>query len=576
MTIHKQYDDAVKHKKEYVNQYDDLELAGVGRAPYANDKTKSKLQEGSLATTQIESAVRVTSPLPTGAIIPSSKSDRKTAWLLNKVIKDYVLPNANTQFDHDIKVFMVDWASRVYGDVYTLMRWIDNDNYNGPDYEIINPRHIFPAAGITNIEQSPYFFHLVYMSREDLENITKKQDTSWKKSAIRKLLKEPDSNPRENQDNSEKNAVDITKEPRQGVSGEFAIVTKYSKNGTWETFARDYEEVGVLRSLQNKKMPILWKHTLPSITSSHSIGPIERGLPKQKSTEKLVNLFLDGSAMHVFPPRIFNSNEKTSSLNYQAGVTWKLKYPNDYRTDRPDPTVLNNFLSMYQFLKASMLNNEGNTTTQISGSTKIPQFGKTPKALAMQSQRESTFDHLDRRMLESWYTKLIQKFVEMIQEKQVKPISLNIYDADVKQAAQMGIINDNDIIEPYDENTKKASATLTIPKNEFKGKFVYKIDNDQQTQDKQKEQFEAVLSFINQYTTNPNYKNLLSEKGKDIDIAELTKRLLALSGIDDIDEVLVDIQNMGDTVPPSENDSGQTSIPSIDDIINEVTNNGQL
>lgn len=580
MKIHDEYNEAVKKQKEFVDTFNDLELIGAGRATYANDNTKSRLNEGSLATTQIESAVRVTSPLPTGMIEPTSRTNRKAAWLMNKAIKDYVLPNCNSQFSHDTKIFLIDWYSRIYGDVFVLLKWVDNDDYTGPDYEIINPRHIYPKAGVTNLEQCPDFFHLVYVGRHELEKIAKKDNTSWVKSAVKKLLKQEDAAPRQNQDQSEISSIDSVRETKQGPIGEFALVTKYSKNGEWETFARDFEEVGTLRKLTGKKMPILWKHTLPSITSIRSIGPVERGLSKQKSIEKSVNLFLDGGNMHIFPVRIFNELEKTSQLKFAPAAAWKLKYPNDYRTDRPDSSVLNNFLSMYQFLKASLLNNEGNTTTQISSSTKVPQFGKTPKALAMQTQRESTFDHLDRRMLETFYTNLIRKFVEMIQEKQVSPMQFDIYNQDVKEALEMGVISETDISEPYDELTKKGSARLIIPKEEITGKFNYVINNDIQSTEKQSQQLEAVTTFVNMYTTNPNFQAMLAQKGKEIDIAELTERMLSLAGVDNIDEILIDQQgteNMGGMEGPNNvADMGAVTqqIPDIEQLINEVSLNG--
>lgn len=82
------------------------------------------------------------------------------------------------------------------------------------------------------------------------------------------------------------------------------------------------------------------------------------------------------------------------------------------------PQGIATFNNTQNMANASLLNMFGTSDTTVSTETDVTQ-GKTPRALQMQAQRESTRDNADRFYMEQYLKKVMKKMVNLIGKRQV-------------------------------------------------------------------------------------------------------------------------------------------------------------
>ncbi len=145
--------------------------------------TKSRVFDPRLSTYIFERASRVMAQNPTGSVQVFSKKDTGKNLILNALLKNFVIPNANSQFDLLTKTRLWDVYSNVYGSFGVLVDWVVKDDYVGPDFMLIPIRNLVFQPGVQSFNDSDYVFVVSYVSKNWLETRDKK---TWKN--IDKLL----------------------------------------------------------------------------------------------------------------------------------------------------------------------------------------------------------------------------------------------------------------------------------------------------------------------------------------------------------------------------------------------------
>jgi hypothetical protein len=290
--------------------------------------------------------------------------------------------------------------------------------------------------------------------------------------------------------------------------------------------------------------------------------------------DSLINLYLDGVKMSVFPPTIMNPNGiVASSVKYSPGARWLENIPNSIRPYNTNPQGLSTFQSTYQFLIGSILNQNGTTDTATSteGSSD-PGFGKTPQALQMQQARENTRDNWDRFMMEQAVEELYDGFVNLIAQKQPKPIQLDLFEQEIGQL--LDIHPDvQDILEISDSGEY---AKITIGKKEI-GDTTYKyyIDANSTLRKDDAQQSEALTNLLVAVTKIPGLSQELAKNNLKYNIGEHMKRIFATSGVEGYDKIILAMteQDMMEAQQPQGNPNqpeqmaggqgGDTAAPTI-------------
>jgi hypothetical protein len=521
--------------------------------------SKSKVFDPKLSTYLFERAARVMAQNPTGKVQAFTKKDKGKNIMLNILLKDYVIPNATSQFDFLTKTRLLDLYSNVYGSFAVQVDWVIRDDYVGPDFYLIPIRNIIFQPGVQNFEDSDYVFVRSYVSKSWLESRDKKV---WKN--IDKLL--------EGQPSSTKQYMSYVEEKyEQNTKNDmYEIITKFEKD-RWITFSKDKKLIlrDIANPQKNEKLPVVMKHCFPLLDRIIGLGEIERLKTLQYSINSLINLYLDGAKMSIFPPLMINpSLVVLRTLQYGAGQKWLVKGQGAVQQLPLSPLGLNTFTQTYSFLNAAILNAMGTTDTTVSKETD-PGMGKTPRALAMMQMRESARDNWDRFMLERALEKILDRFVDLLTKRQEKPIKVYISKQDIDAISQIN----PDVVEMFEsgkygqliikpDETKNVNARFfidagsTLKKDEM-------IENETLT---------TILGFVFKI---PGAMEQIAQGGKvrlgdvSINFGELFKRWIITSGTQDWDKIVSE-EETAEPVNVEQNPDIQQVISSAPDEIKNL------
>lgn len=508
---------------------------------------KSKVTDSRLSTIIWERAGRVMGQMPTGVVKALTMKDKGKSMLMDIILQRYIQPNANSQFTHLTKLRMWDLYSMVYGVMPMMYDYRIDDEYVGPDCWLIPIRNWIPQRGKVSIQDSDHNHVESTVSVSWLESKAKSKVGDWDSKTLKEIIKEAKEGTNVQKDARSQSYVESERNQDTGTSkgkaAQVKIVTRYEsgKDGKWVTFCPDYDNK-VIRDIpnphKNGKIPIVLKYCFPLVDSIYGLGDFERGKTLQYAMDSLINLYLDGVKMSIFPPTIMNPNGIVpSSVRYSPGARWLENMPNSIRPYNTSPQGLSTFQSTYSFLIGSMLNQNGTTDTAAnSESTSDPGFGKTPQALQMLQQRENTRDNWDRFMMEQAVEELYDGFVNLTACKQPKPIKLDLFGAEVEQIAQVY----PDVADILKVSESGEYGQLTI-KPEALGKdcsYRYYIDANSTSRKDDAQQSEALTALLVAVSKIPGLNQELAKNGTKYDIGEHMKRIFATSGVEGYDKIL--------------------------------------
>lgn len=254
------------------------------------------------------------------------------------------------------------------------------------------------------------------------------------------------------------------------------------------------------------------------------------------------NLYMDALKMSIFPPMIINKDNVASfsSLKPIPGAMW-LGRNNVTNVASPvnlSPKGVETFNNTHQVAAGAIQSLFGQSDTSIAATTN-PQLGKTPQALQMQAARENTRDNADKFYMEEFIRRTVKKMINLMTKKQSAAVSFRMFPEEIDLIAK----DYPQIKDMYNEK----SGQLTVKKGKDSSLYDYEIvtgstfATDAQTQ---QQNLEALMqlyfkSFV------PPFGNLLDNKLKEdnykLDFGQLFKGIVANSGIDSWEKILVDM-----------------------------------
>jgi len=535
--------------------WDDRENMLVGILTDAGSKTtKSKVNTQDLVNLVLDGASRVMAQFPTGTIQALTQDDRGKNLMMGLIHEKYIIPNADSQFDLLTKFRIWDIYSRVFGSMPALVDYrVDND-YIGPDMWLIHPRAFFPQAGHTNISQMQYCQVSTWVSVEYLKGRDKKV---WKNVA--ELIKRVKDGAKTKQSQDPKylpvnERLNGDLMPEEGNFAGCELITEYRKD-RWITYSKEFSLIvrDIPNPQDNDELPIVMKHCFPLIDRLYGLAEFERGHTLQRAANSLVNLYMEGVQMSIFPPLMMDANGVVAStIEYKAKAKWLMTKPNSITQLQLSPQGLNTFNSTYSFLKSQMLNLGATTDTSVTKEND-PGMGKTPAALKKQSAREGARDNWDRFMMEQSLEKVIQKFIDLLTTKQEKPIELTLFKADIKKLQEA--YSNEDITSVFGDRMKSYTSgqagQMTVGADQWKEgketiKFKYFVDPGSTMKADDTDEHQSLTDTLILIMKIPGAMEQIAQGGKfqmgekTFDFAEAMKRYVLTGGIQDGEKIVSD------------------------------------
>lgn len=530
-TIHDEFSD-----KEKV-------LMGVKVDKITKGSTKSQIVDPTLQTAILKQNNETMAQLPTGKV-ETYLGDEGKSLLMNLLLDNHILPNANTQFDVYTKFWLLSLYRKVYGSFGVLVDYVQSDSYTGSDFTLIPVRSLVPQKGRYTVEACDHICVRSVVSKSWLLE----RDTKYWKNIDKLITDAPEAKA-----DTDYQTYAEEKYSNESVAGtpskktEFELITRYEKD-RWITFSKDAKVI--VRDIDNPhdngEIPIVVAHSYPLLDRFFGLGEFERGMTLHKAQSSLVNLYMDGVKMSIFPPlKLDPKNLVMETIKRDPGAMWFVKGGNMGAIDQVQisPQGLNTFNSTYGFLKGAMLALTNTTDTSISSDQDVG-MGKTPQALKMQQMTQQMKTGFDRKMMDIAIEKIYNKMIDVMLARQEKPIKLKFMESEVARikarypdvAEVIGVDKGELVIKPTDIADSKyrfnIDAGSTVRKDEA-------LENETLT---------SLLELIFKIPGAPEQiqaSGTITVGNQTINFAEIIKQWIITSGIHDWDKIVEDAKEVG-------------------------------
>jgi hypothetical protein len=545
------FDNLVEKRK----LWDQMEELNHGMLTDAiSDSTKSKVFDHRLSTLNDERSNRVMAQLPTGKVVNTSKNDKGGSLLLDLLLEKYVYPKANAQFPFLTKLRMINNDSGPFASAFALVDWdVKPNGYVGPDMWMIDIRNVFPQVGAASLEDSDYiiirtwqplsYFEALLENNADKKGKSKNGYKNLKKIIDKLSGKSGSKNSRDSENMSKREEDQYPQADVSPGDGYFECLHQFEKD-TWTDYCVDADEEyrQVDNPHENSELPIVQKHSIPSLVDFMGTSKFQRGASMQETQNSVWNLYLDAVKMSIFPPLLINKDNiaSMSTIKYVPAGKWLVRnqVSNAVQAVNISPKGIETFQNTHQSANASLINLFGTSDTTIARGDD-PSQGKTPQALKMQAARENTGDNADRFFMEQFLSQVIKKMVNLLAKKQSSSISVRMFEDEIIELAA----EYPDVAEMYNPQTGK----LTI--NKGKGgemKYDYNIVEGSTYALNEEQQAKSLDGYIQLYmkfqTPEGNLLGTALEKeGMTFKLGEAFKKGIMNSGIKDPNSVFSEI-----------------------------------
>jgi hypothetical protein len=198
---------------------------------------------------------------------------------------------------------------------------------------------------------------------------------------------------------------------------------------------------------------------------------------------------------------------------------------------------VNTFQSTYGFLLSAMANLGGTSDASIPKESDITQ-GKTPAAIKYMVSRENTRDNFDRIMMERALDKIYNLFVDLLVNRQEKPINLDLFEGEIKQLQEA--YPNEQIMEVFESGKfGKAIVKKGMLSN---SKFRFYVEPGTTMKKDEMTENQNLISLIQLFFARPDILQLVQQEGIKINLGYLIKRFIITSGIQEWDKVVEEIK----------------------------------
>lgn len=547
------YENSKEYMSDLRSTWDDKEamLLGSLKDSISTGSTKSQIFDPRLSTIVFDRSARVMAQEHVGHSFAMSKNDIGKNKLMDLLTK-YFNTQANEQFPMLTKLRLLDLYSLVYGSMFAIVPWRINTrkDYIGPEMNLIPIRDVFPQPNVI-FNDADYVQVRTFVSLEWL----KAQDKDvWKNiDAIEAEYKDTAGDTREG-DEADSSHVERRFHPNMDVGDkafpQIELITEY-RHDKWITFSpRSIKRKGsttkVVRVIENPDyvegvLPVIKKDAFPLIDRAIGLGEFERGEALQKSINSLINLYMDGVKMSIFPPMQINPQAQglvASSIKMSPAAKWMVGRPNvDIQMTNLSPQGISTFNSTYGFLVGA-LNSQAGTSSVNEGDSVQSTIGKTPQAVQLLRQRENARDAWDRHMMDEAIKDIYTRWVNLIAGNMEKTEQIRIFGPEIEDIAR----NYPDVNEMLDVSTSGKQATVKIGKKDIDAKYDYQVEAGSTMKRDGAQEAQASRELLEVVLSNPDVIQRVEAEGKKINMAELMNRVFASSGIQDWDKIITDVE----------------------------------
>lgn len=544
--IGKKYLAAKDYTKALTDNFEEYERIARNR-PHNNIPDEyPRTTDGTTASIIRKTPKRVVQQIPTGKI----ESDDDTSWLpivAEFVYTNKILPYANDQYDLVQKSWNTIERGLTFGSSATYTPFLDHDGHFSTDMNLIYWGDVFIQPGKKSGYSCDYIFIRSWWQEEDVDALIDKEkklrkenkdyESTWdleQLEAVKKSIVAKDQQavtPDEDERNYTAEGIEIVTGFQRGVGATFYTFNPAGgdeKNGTTR----------VLRKKKNKdprgKMPIDWFYADIDGTNPLGRGVIDLVGGLQNLIDSDMQSYQYNRALMLAPPLVKTGSFSKRKIMYKPNAIIDLgNDPNaSIKPLDVDTTAVQNYPELYGLQKSQLLNLVSSPDTSISAEVGNPGFSKTDSGVKAQQANVSVDDNYVRKMFEAWFENWSETAINLFfaERQGVEILDLDKKTADsLRKLAQEG---------KFDESLINENNQLIIDYDQATPALTFRVDASTSKMKDDTAQGEILTSLIK----GLDGSQVLSSVVPTEKILELWNRLVSNSGVEDPEDMSIDVQ----------------------------------
>lgn len=546
-----EYENAKLYMKERTSDFGDL--AGVVNA-IADDSATNNKKAPSIVDATTAAIVRRTpkntiQQMPVVMGIVEGESLSLPTMIVNWVIRNRIL-NENTFGRSLLENFWLAGEKGLSFGFATGLTTFEADNNGdfGARLKMINYNDIFPEPGRTDVNECNYYFVRNWWQPSDIDNILKSDNKSWNKTKLKELKDMVDVKEQESQ-GSENN--------RRGISDSgIEIVTCFQRgyNSPFYTFS---PQIGILREIKNKSRSGFPRVSMLTIDPDEE-QPLGRSRVRLVFSNQQFLTMLTRNAAHTYeinsaPPIAVRGRNIRSKIELTPYALWEMgNDPNaSVEVKSIDTAVLQNFPAIKQMLSADIQNLMSSPDASISASNNSAGFSKTQNGVKFQQQMLDVEGNYLQKIMENFIRSYIMNALDMLlseyEGEEVITADSDLYKQ-VKAKYPTYITEDgkmqfnwDSLKDPMTKEIKDIKIELTAGSSK---------------EEMESEQRDYINQLLTSFSQNEELWRFIPEKSR----AGLINKAMLLSGVTDIEDILINTTELNDRVIPEEEQVAQRAM----------------
>lgn len=541
------YVDAEKKAKDWYAPFSEYERIAGNKLSKKLGKNMPKVNDGSLAASLIETPMLVLPSMQPGKFISQQS---KKPWLneiANIIWKTEIVPNANTQATFFDKEQIALYRALKYGGQPRYNFFVSNERYTGSDWSLPYIKNLKLEPGKFSVDDCDYVFLDVYYTKHQLKGIIEQQkneiklakkegrkpDTSWDIESLQQLadmgltakeMEEQNINERDKQISA--SGIKVTACFQRGIGAPFYMFSKHLPQGQCVRTWKNYDPTGDL--------PITMQYCYETLESPVGIGRVELAGPTQNVLDFMTQAHVFATQVGLQPPKKLRGAIDQTNLNslvFAPDALWQVGQA-EVDVVNTSTSVYSQFPANFGLYKAQLQNLQGRTDGSVSSESGDPGFSKTQAGVKMQESRTNAQDNYLRNKADTAAAKMAEKMMNVHMANMTGADILDIAKEDQERLTKAGYFDENP------ETPEPSMTELPIIYEELKDTFKFEFDPRPEADEDDKNRW---VELINIATSNPNLIPAMQASGYEFNLGEAFKKVIAASGADGWDKVLVEL-----------------------------------
>lgn len=545
--LQESYTEAEKKALDWYKPFDEYERIANNKLSKKLGKNMPRVNDGSLAASLLETPMLVLPSMQPGKFISQGQ---KKPWLneiANIIWRDKIVPNASTQATFFDKEQMALYRALKYGAQFRYNFFVSSERYTGSDWSLPYIRNVKLEPGKFSVDDCDYVFLDIYYTKHQLKNIIEQQkdeikrakaegrkpDTTWNVDALKRLadmgmtskeMEEQNINEREKQVSA--SGIKVTACFQRGVGAPFYLFSKHLPDKECLREWKNPDPTGDL--------PLTAQYCYETLESPIGIGRVELAGPTQNVLDYMTQAHVLATQIGLQPPKKLSGaidQTNLNSLTFTPDAIWQTGTA-DIDIVQTATSVYSQFPANFGLYKAQLQNLQGRTDGSVSSESGDPGFSKTQAGVKMQESRTNAQDNYLRNKADTAAAKMAEKMMNVHMANMSGADILDIAEEDLERLTKAGYFDDNP------ETPEPSITELPVIYEELQDTFKFEFDPRPEADEDDKNRW---VELINIATSNPNLIPAMQASGYEFNLGEAFKKVIAASGADGWDKVLVEL-----------------------------------